>query len=323
MTPLLLLQLPHVVTREIINQFELGERFILSLCSKRSQKFVRMNQSKTSKWNMCLTCEDSVLSIGVGRENVDQIVKLRRLRILLNKNQNLERILIGDRAGLFLQTRDACEVGVGSVEKSDFRFLVDYLCDIFDTRPTVIHTYPGHLWLINMYRNPMDLIHIHSTDHPLTRDEIRTTFHSCQINELQLDAEIDRGSQSIYFGLVKKIDIRNWRWTTVENFMNIAESCQEIYANTPWLIDEFIKHWMKGNMTKFRFMIIDFTVFNWNLARIFKDLEQDQIYVAQRMECVIDGRVYVIKPGTKAVRRRDGRVLGVDLTDHSLVVTVV
>uniref|UniRef100_A0A1I7UZ80 F-box domain-containing protein n=1 Tax=Caenorhabditis tropicalis TaxID=1561998 RepID=A0A1I7UZ80_9PELO len=285
MTPLLLLQLPHVVTREIMNQFELKERFLLSLCSPRAFRFVRYNQRRSEKWKLCLKYEDKKWIVCGGQLTGKRIVSMRNYA---NHQKKLEPIRIGSREGVIYPTSKGFEVVIGKNERTAFKLLVDYMWFLFYKLPTVIHTSPGNLWMVRMYRSPLDQIHIHSTNHPLNWEEIKKAFEGCQATVLRLDAEPEGFPEPVDFGSIKGIFVERRKILFTMELISLARSCQVIHATTVQLMDLnlFIKEWMQGNMKH-------------------------------------NGRVFKIKPGMRIIRRRDGKVLVVELTERRLVVTVI
>uniref|UniRef100_A0A1I7UZ79 FBA_2 domain-containing protein n=1 Tax=Caenorhabditis tropicalis TaxID=1561998 RepID=A0A1I7UZ79_9PELO len=248
---------------------------------------------------MCLKVDNKLLSVCIGKEMVDQIIVLRRLRMFLRNGEKSERVFIGNRPGMFIQTSKGPEVGVGRDEPNDFKVLVDYISDLFDTVPTVIHTSPGNLWLLTLYRNPLELIYIPAAKQPLTYEETQLALTSRASTVLQIDAEIAPGL--LYtgpFGPFNKLKIETFKWVTVENLVSMAETCEEIYAKNVKVtcdrVNIFVKHWMERTMDLFRCLIVH--VGFADFREVFMGLQRDD-------------EVMVIQPGTPAVRRNDGRVL--------------
>uniref|UniRef100_A0A1I7TSW4 F-box domain-containing protein n=1 Tax=Caenorhabditis tropicalis TaxID=1561998 RepID=A0A1I7TSW4_9PELO len=179
-----LLQLPNVALREVMKNLNLKELFTLSLCSQKTKNIVKFNQNKSLKWEMCLSCMKSVLSIGNGRDKVNRIVVMNKPTGFQRYLRKTETVRIGRLNVSFMKSFGAVELIFHCDERTGFKALADYICDVFSTVPSVIQTYSGYLWMLEMYRNSLEFIYIYWTPIPLSHEEVLFTLTSCEAIEL-------------------------------------------------------------------------------------------------------------------------------------------
>uniref|UniRef100_A0A1I7UIE2 F-box domain-containing protein n=1 Tax=Caenorhabditis tropicalis TaxID=1561998 RepID=A0A1I7UIE2_9PELO len=315
MTPFLLLNLPHVVLRELWNHFTLYELIILSFCSRKTRQLVKLNYNKSRQSYMGLNGEKEPLELSFRNLVKEYSFLSVRKSTDLKKNKKWEEVSIGGKTvPLVFHSSDEYEIYCED-QQVGITMLVNYIFDVFGKTPNKVWANPPFLWVLELSKRKTDLTIINKPrgadeEEPMSEEEFKYVMKNSWNSNLYISIP----KSFLYSGPFENLEsfvTSNPLWLSLENLFTMGETISGIVLtkNTNFTIKDinaFIKHWFNNNMRKFRSLFIK--IENPTAGELYEGLEDHMITVEQSIHFEgVDLSCYS-PAGISVLRRSDGMI---------------
>uniref|UniRef100_A0A1I7ULV3 F-box domain-containing protein n=1 Tax=Caenorhabditis tropicalis TaxID=1561998 RepID=A0A1I7ULV3_9PELO len=330
MTSFLILNLPHVVLRELWTHFTLYELIILSFCSRKMSQLVKFNYNKSRQSYMILS----------GRHNPPKLtfrISSQRYSVLsvrksteLKKKKKWEEVSIeGQTVPLVSNSRDNYDIYCED-QRAGITMLVDYFFDIFGKTPNRIWAAPPFLWVLELSKRKTDLTSIKGyrgldEKKPMSEEEFKYVMKNSWTSAFHILVP----KSFRYTGTFENLDtFVTWNpsWLSLENLFSMGETIASIILNdnsnfTKKDMNLFMKHWFNNNMKRLRSLNVK--VHNLTQVGLYDGLEEHMVTIKEPKFITYFGMTLELPAGSVGLRRDDGMIAAAALTFSGYLVVSV